>query len=55
MSCPGALSLIEIMNVFFIILYLYFTAVAYEYYVRGSSMPELLKKEAQEEAAQKAA
>ena len=32
MTCPGALTLIEIMNWSFFFLYLYFTAVIYEHY-----------------------
>ena len=53
MTCPGALSLIEIMNWFFLFLYLYFTAVVYEYYVRGQAMPNLIKKEAAMEEQEK--
>ena len=53
MTCPGALTLIEIMNWFFLFLYFYFTAVAYEYYVKGMAMPELIKLEALEEERKK--
>ena len=46
MNCPaGILSLIEISNLAFCLLYLYFTAVAYESWVRGCSMPSLIKKQ----------
>jgi hypothetical protein len=53
MSCPGALTLIEIMNWSFLFMYLYFTAVTYEYYVRGLATPKLIKLEAAEEAHKK--
>jgi hypothetical protein len=59
MTCPGALTLIEIMNWTFLFVYFYFTAVVYEHYVRGMAMPELMKLEALEienaKAAQKKA
>ena len=46
MSCPGgALTLVEIMNWFFLFLYFYFSAVAYEHYMIGLSLPKLLLKE----------
>ena len=46
-SCPGgALSLIEFSNWFFLFLYLYFTAVAYESWDVGSKLPHLIKREA---------
>lgn len=53
MSCPGALTLIEVMNWFFFFLYLYFTAIVYEFYIRGAAMPELIKQEAIEEEQKK--
>ncbi len=47
MNCPaGALSVIELLNLAFLLLYVYFSAVAYESWVRGTGIPDLIKKEA---------
>ena len=55
MSCPaGALTLIEIMNWFFMFLYFYFSAVAYEYWLRGHEDPKLIKLEAVREEQERA-
>ena len=55
MNCPaGVLTLIEIMNWFFLFLYFYFSAVAYEYWLRGHEDPKLIKLEAVREEQERA-
>ena len=55
MNCPaGAISLIEVSNWAFLLLYLYFTGVCYEYYLQGCSSPSLIKKQVLEEEREKA-